>query len=90
MGVEITNKGEINMLKLDLQFFAKRTNSFSCKGELSLAEGVVYEIKKESIDTVAFFDILREFDGKTVKISIVEDIEITNTEEDNNDDGEEE
>lgn len=55
---------------------AKRTNSFSCKGELNLAEGIVYEVKKESVDTIPFFDILKEFDGKTVKISIVEDIEV--------------
>jgi predicted RNA-binding protein len=59
---------------------AKRTNSFSCKGELSLAEGVVFEVKKESVDTIPFFDILKEFDGKTVKISIVEDIEIVGEE----------
>ncbi|AKQ08541.1 hypothetical protein PQE66_gp226 [Bacillus phage PBC2] len=59
---------------------AKRTNSFSCKGELNLAEGVVYEVKKESVDTIDFLSILKEFDGKNVKISIVEDIEITGDE----------
>jgi hypothetical protein len=60
---------------------AKRTNSFSCKGELNLAEGKVFEVKKESVDVIAFFDILKEFDGKTVKISIVEDIEIAGIED---------
>ncbi|UUV46954.1 YonK family protein [Bacillus phage vB_BanS-Thrax5] len=55
---------------------AKRSNSFSVKGELNIAEGVVYEVKKESVETIPFFDILKEFDGKNVKISIVEDIEI--------------
>lgn len=59
---------------------AKRTNSFSCKGELNLAEGVVYEVKKESVDTIDFSSILKEFDGKNVKISIVEDIEIVGVE----------
>jgi hypothetical protein len=59
---------------------AKRTNSFSCKGELNLSEGVVYEVKKESVDTIPFFDILKEFDGKAIKISIVEDIEIVGIE----------
>jgi predicted RNA-binding protein len=60
---------------------AKRTNSFSCKGELNLSEGVVYEVKKEYVDTIPFFDFLKEFDGKTVKISIVEDVEVTGTED---------
>ncbi|AZU98944.1 hypothetical protein pW2_111 [Bacillus phage pW2] len=55
---------------------AKRSNSFSVKGELNLDEGVVYEVKKDSVDTIPFFDILKEFNGKNVKISIVEDIEI--------------
>ena len=55
---------------------AKRTNSFSVKGELNMSEGVVYEVKKESVEEIPFFEILKEFDGKTVKISIVEDIEI--------------
>ncbi|UGO50817.1 YonK-like protein [Bacillus phage vB_BanS_Sophrita] len=55
---------------------AKRTNSFSVKGELNLEEGVVYEVKKESVETIDFMEILKEFNGKTVKISIVEDIEI--------------
>lgn len=59
---------------------AKRTNSFSCKGELNLAEGVVYEVKKESVETIDFSSILKEFDGKNVKISIVEDIEIVGVE----------
>lgn len=68
------------MLKLDLQFFAKRTNSFSCKGELNLEEGVVYEVKKESVETIDFMAILNEFNGKNVKISIVEDIEIVGVE----------
>ncbi|UGO46290.1 hypothetical protein PQE74_gp207 [Bacillus phage vB_BanS_Chewbecca] len=59
---------------------AKRTNSFSVKGELNMAEGVVYEVKKESVETIEFFEFLKEFDGKTVKISIVEDIEIMGVE----------
>lgn len=59
---------------------AKRTNSFSVKGELNMAEGVVYEVKKESVETIEFFEILKEFDGKNVKISIVEDIEVMGVE----------
>ncbi|AGI11940.1 hypothetical protein PQE71_gp225 [Bacillus phage Izhevsk] len=59
---------------------AKRTNSFSVKGELNMAEGVVYEVKKESVETIEFFEYLKEFDGKTVKISIVEDIEVMGVE----------
>jgi predicted RNA-binding protein len=55
---------------------AKRTNSFSSKGELDLSQGVIFEVKKESVDTIPFFDILKEFDGKIVSISIVENIEI--------------
>ncbi|UGO51088.1 YonK-like protein [Bacillus phage vB_BanS_Nate] len=64
---------------------AKRTNSFSVKGELNMAEGVVYEVKKESVETIEFFEFLKEFDGKTVKISIVEDIEIMGVEAEDED-----
>lgn len=74
------------MLKLDLQFFAKRVNKFSVKGELSMAEGIVYELKKvnkeEIIVEIPFFDILREFDGKTVSISISEEREVDRAEDD--------
>jgi len=67
---------------------AKRTNSFSVKGELNMAEGVVYETKKDTVETIPFFEHLKSFDGKVVKISIVEDIEIYGVDED--DDYEEE
>lgn len=59
---------------------AKRVNSFSCKGELNLAEGIVYEVKKDSVNVVPLLDILKEFDGKTVTILIKEDIEINSDE----------
>lgn len=58
---------------------AKRTNSFAVKGELNMAQGIVYELKKEGkeevIVDIPFFDFLREFDGKEVSISIVEKVE---------------
>jgi hypothetical protein len=64
---------------------AKRVNKFSVKGELSMAEGIVYEVKKENkeeiIVEIPFFDILREFDGKTVSISISEEREVDRAEE---------
>jgi len=59
---------------------AKRTNSFQVKGELSLAEGVIYEVKKEEVLTIPFFDILKEFEGKTITFSIKEENEITGDE----------
>jgi len=65
---------------------AKRKNSFSCKGELNLGEGVVYEVKKESVDTIPFVEILKEFDGKTVRISIAEEIEIVGVEDEEEND----
>jgi predicted RNA-binding protein len=61
---------------------AKRTNSFSSKGELNLSQGVIFEVKKESVDTIPFFDILKEFDGKTVSITIKEEVEIASTDDD--------
>ncbi|SDX95124.1 YonK family protein [Thermoactinomyces sp. DSM 45892] len=55
---------------------AKRTNKFSAKGELAIEEGKIYELKKDEMIEVPFFNILKEFDGKTVTVSISEEIEI--------------
>lgn len=60
---------------------AKRTNSFKCKGELVLEEGKVYEVKKDEIIPIPFFQILREFDGKTISISITEETEFGSPED---------
>jgi len=59
---------------------AKRVNSFQVKGELSLEEGKIYEVKKEEVLTIDFFSILKEFDGKTITFSIKEENEITGEE----------
>lgn len=72
---------------------AKRTNKFSVKGELSISEGIVYESKKvgkeEMIVEVDFFGFLKEFDGKTVSISITEDREVDNVDEEEEEEDEE-
>lgn len=72
---------------------AKITNSFKAKGELSVSEGIIYELKKQGKEEVVvevdFFGFLREFDGKTISISIVEDKEVISL-EDKEDDEEEE
>lgn len=64
---------------------AKRTNSFKVKGELNMAEGIVYEFKKvnkeEVVVEIPFFDFLREFDNKTISISISEERELDSVEE---------
>lgn len=77
---------------------AKLTSSFKAKGELDLSRGLVYEVKKlgkgeEEIVEVDFFGFLKEFDGKSVSISITEDKEVvkveTDIEEDDVEDNEE-
>lgn len=64
---------------------AKLNNSFSVKGELSMSEGIVYELKKvnkeEIVEEVDFFGFLRTFDGKTVSISIKEEKEVVRVED---------
>lgn len=72
---------------------AKRKNSFSVKGELNIAEGIVYEEKKIGkgevmIVEIPFFDFLKEFDGKNVSISISEDIEVEGVEVETEDEDE--
>jgi hypothetical protein len=60
---------------------AKRVNSFKSKGDLAMAEGKIFEVKKDEIIEVEFFKILKEFDGKTVSISISEETEIGGSED---------
>lgn len=64
---------------------AKMNMKFTAKGELSISEGIIYEVKKvgkeEVIVEVDFFGFLREFDGKTVSISISEDKEVASVED---------
>jgi len=64
---------------------AKMNMKFTAKGELSLSEGIIYEVKKvgkeEVIVEVDFFGFLKEFDGKTISISISEDKEVATVED---------
>lgn len=69
------------MIKLDLQFFAKFTASFSTKGELDMDRVVVYEVKNrgkqdEYIETVDLLSILKEFHGQEVSITVKRDEEV--------------
>jgi len=59
---------------------AKLTTGFNSKGELSVGEMKIFEIKKEEINTIDLLSILHKFDGKTVTITIKEDLEITGEE----------
>jgi hypothetical protein len=56
---------------------AKLVNSVNLKGQLDLDTMEVVETTKETINTYDFLDILRNFDGKAVTISIKEENEIT-------------
>jgi hypothetical protein len=60
---------------------AKLVNSVALKGEFTLDTMEVVETTKEAINTYDFLDILRNFDGKTISISIKEENEITPKEE---------
>jgi hypothetical protein len=73
------------MLKLGLQFFAKRKTSFTTKGLLDLETGCVYETSKSGDVTVEFFNILKEFDKMNVSISISEEQELGNVESESDD-----
>lgn len=56
---------------------AKRVHSVSfTKAELNLEEGLLHEVTKEDVKTYRLMDILREFDGKVVALSIKEDQEL--------------
>lgn len=63
---------------------AKFKRSFSSKGELELETGTIYELKKkgkdEEIVEVDLWSFLREFDGKTISISISEESEVDSIE----------
>lgn len=52
---------------------AKMSQSFSAKGELSVGEMRIYEFKKDETNVVNFLEILHEFDGKVVSITIKHD-----------------
>lgn len=61
---------------------AKYVKRFNAKGELNLEEGIIYEIKNsgkkdEEIIDIDFFEMLREFDGKSITLTIVEEKEIS-------------
>lgn len=60
---------------------AKLVNSVALKGEFSLDTMEVVETTKEAINTYDFLEILRNFDGKSISISIKEENEITPKEE---------
>lgn len=74
------------MLKLDLQYFAKLSKKFTSKGSLDMSTGKIYETKKvgkeDIVVEVDFFGFLREFDRKNISISVTEEEEVTNAEED--------
>jgi len=60
--------------------------SFKSKGELDMSRGVIYEVKKvgkeEVIVEVDFFSFLKEFDGRTISVSISEEKEVERAEQD--------
>ena len=63
---------------------AKMKKRFSSSGELEMATGTIYELKKrgkeEEIVEIDLWSFLREFDGKTITISISEDEEVERSE----------
>ena len=65
---------------------AKMNRSFKSKGELDMSRGVIYEVKKvgkeEVIVEVDFFSFLKEFDGRTISVSISEEKEVERAEQD--------
>ena len=68
---------------------AKFSKSFQAKGELSVGEMKIYEVKKDEVNTVNFLEMLQQFDGKTVSITIKEEVEIIGVDEDEEDEDEE-
>jgi hypothetical protein len=55
---------------------SKKTHAVSLKGEFDLDSMEIVEMAKEGEFTYDFLEILREFDGKNVAISIKEDTEL--------------
>ena len=59
---------------------AKVVNTFRAKGELDLASGKIYELKKkggdEEVIEVDFMEFLQEFDGSHISITIMEEREV--------------
>ncbi len=55
---------------------SKKVNTVNLKGELTLDDMTVVEVSKEGEFTYDFLTILREFDGKTISISIKEENEL--------------
>jgi hypothetical protein len=60
---------------VDLQM-AKKVHSVNLKGEFELDTMEVTETTKEAIFTYDFLEILRDFDGKQISISIKEEQEL--------------
>lgn len=56
---------------------AKYVHSFSAKGELDAGTLEIEEQTKETIETHALGEILRQFHGKVVTISIKEEVVAT-------------
>lgn len=73
---------------------AKFKHSFSAKGILNMAEGLIHETKKvgkdEIVVDVDFFGFLKEFDGKDVTVSISENREVVTVDDTEDEEDEEE
>ncbi|GLI82332.1 hypothetical protein ANABIO32_00180 [Rossellomorea marisflavi] len=55
---------------------SKKTHSVSVKGQFDLNQLEITEVTKEAEFTYDFQQILREFDGKSIMVSIKEDVEL--------------
>jgi hypothetical protein len=60
---------------------SKKIHAVSVKGEFDLSTMEITETTKEAILTYDFLEVLREFDGKQVTISIKEENELPVKEE---------
>ena len=60
---------------------AKKSLNVKLKGEFNLDTMQIHEVKKEQISTYDLLAVLREFDGKTVDISIGEQVDLPTVEE---------
>lgn len=55
---------------------SKKIHQVSLKGELTLDKMEITEVTKEAEYTYDFLEILREFDGKQVSVSVKEEKEL--------------
>jgi hypothetical protein len=69
---------------------AKDTRKVSMKGFYEHSDGIITEIKKEDVKVVNLIEILSQFDGEELSITITNDKEFGNNQEDLEDEDEEE